>query len=270
MKWRRKTARVISEIYALLRCYSQYRPGFRILMYHSIGTHMKNNNWKIFCVSPKLFESHIAELAVQKSIRMTDFNYPVFSKDKLNIAITFDDGYRDNLSVAAPILLKYKMPFSVFITVANIKKGPPQYLSVKELQELAMLPFVTIGSHGVTHKPLTLCRDHELLDELQSSKYYLEDITGKEITSITYPHGAVDLRVRSAVQKAGYKQGATSIFNINTPSTDLFLLCRTPILDNDSLRVFNQKLNGDWDWNEWQYRIPFKKNLSCKIQEYDS
>ena len=29
--------------------------------------------------------------------------------------LTFDDGYKDNLEIAAPILNKFKMPFSVFV-----------------------------------------------------------------------------------------------------------------------------------------------------------
>ena len=41
----------------------------------------------------------------------------IFPKEKF-LAITFDDGYKDNLEIAYPILKKYKIPFTVYITTA--------------------------------------------------------------------------------------------------------------------------------------------------------
>ena len=122
--------------------------------------------------------------------------------------------------------------------------------------EIAALPGVSIGSHGATHTPLTQLDARALENELLTSKRTLEDITGRAITSLSYPHGAVDRRVRDAAAAAGYAIGASSRFDINAAGRDPLLLCRTDIHGNDSLRVFNQKLNGDWDWYRWRNPDP--------------
>ena len=59
-----------------------------------------------------------------------------------------------------------------------------------------------IGSHGVTHTKLTELSDKELINELVSSKHFLEDIIGREVHTISYPHGAINSRVKKAVAKA--------------------------------------------------------------------
>ncbi len=60
------------------------------------------------------------------------------------------------------------------------------------------------------------------------------------------------MRVRDAVQRAGYELGTCSRFDINHPDRDVFMLNRCVILGSDTSRVFQQKLRGDWDWYRWR------------------
>jgi peptidoglycan/xylan/chitin deacetylase (PgdA/CDA1 family) len=178
------------------------------------------------------------------------------SRAALRVAVTFDDGYRDTLAVAAPILLKHKIPFTVFVTTAFVRSGSSLYLTPAELRELADLPGVTIGSHGMTHIRLAECDDHTLWQELEGSRLTLEDMIGKPVTSIAYPHGSADLRVRDAARRAGYRIGVCSRSGINPPGRDPLLLCRTEVVAADSERVFLQKLQGAWDWYRWRMVDP--------------
>ena len=130
------------------------------------------------------------------------------------------------------------------------------FLAPAEVRELASMPGATIGSHGATHTPLTELDDRALRNELIASKSELENITGRAVNAISYPHGAVDRRVREAAVAAGYTIGACSRFDINSPGRDPLLLCRTDIHAGDSLRIFRQKLHGDWDWYKWRNRDP--------------
>jgi peptidoglycan/xylan/chitin deacetylase (PgdA/CDA1 family) len=118
------------------------------------------------------------------------------------------------------------------------------------------MPGVSIGAHGYTHISLTECDDFTLMNELVSSKKYIEDLIGEAVTTMSYPFGAVDRRVRDAVKRAGYLLAACSRFDINDASRDPLLLCRTEITGNDSVRVFQQKLHGDWDWYRWRRKDP--------------
>ena len=174
------------------------------------------------------------------------------SNKSLKIAVTFDDGYKDTLHTIAPILHEYRIPFTVFVISDFVKHRVKDYLNEKELFELSQLPKVTIGSHGSTHTPLTELSEANLIEELVSSKKYLEDVTSHNINIISYPHGGINKKVRSEAINAGYKVGGTSHFNINNYSKDPMLLSRTLINAGDYERVFKQKLKGSWDWNRFR------------------
>jgi peptidoglycan/xylan/chitin deacetylase (PgdA/CDA1 family) len=251
MNWRRVIARGISEASVMGGLCSAPRKGLRILLYHSIGAPVNGDKKDIFCLSAQLFEEQMAELSNHNSFETISLPRVSTLEEMHGVAVTFDDGYKDNLSVAAPILEKYKIPFTVFATTSYIREGAFPFLSETELRFLSENPLVTIGSHGVTHLPLTDYNDRALKNELESSKHYLEDLTGKEISMISYPHGRVNKRVRDAVESTGYKLGASSFFNVNNVSTDLLMLSRTCIFGKDSVRIFRQKLYGDWDWYRW-------------------
>ena len=73
------------------------------------------------------------------------------------VAITFDDGYRDNLTVALPLLEKFGLPMTLFVTAGFV--GREGYLSKEELREISKHPLVTIGAHGLSHRDFTRLSD---------------------------------------------------------------------------------------------------------------
>jgi len=170
------------------------------------------------------------------------------------IAVTFDDGYKDMLYTVAPIMFEYGIPFTVFVVTDFIKNNTNDYLNKKELIELSEFPNVTIGSHGKTHTPFTKLSEKQLVEELVSSKKYLEDVLGKTINSISYPHGAINQEIIKKVLDAGYKIGGTSHFDINRYPKDPLLLSRTLINAGDIERIYKQKIYGIWDWNRFRNR----------------
>ena len=256
VRWRSLTVRGISEVSALSRYLLKPRRGFRVLMYHAVDTLVSMNCASIFSIIPERFEQHMASLAQYREASIVKFSNGLKHEGALKIAVTFDDGYKDNLYNVAPVMERYSIPFTVFVATSHIKKNCSIYLTPSELRELSSFQFVTIGSHGLTHNRLTECDSDMLRNELVSSRHFLEDITGNTVTTLAYPHGAVDKRVKDAAGKAGYLLAACSRFDINDISRDPFLLCRTEITGNDAVRVFQQKLHGDWDWYRWRRKDP--------------
>lgn len=240
-------ARGMSEMSALAKIAAPPAEGLRILIYHAVGTLIKDDRLGIYTISPGRFRQHMDALAAYPANRLTGM-LDGMAGTGLRTAVTFDDGYKDNLYAAAPILQKHGIPFTVFISTSFVKNRDAGYLSPEEVRELAKLPGATLGTHGATHVPLTQCDDAALREELRGSKQYLEDLVGGEVGTMSYPHGAVNRRVRDAVEAAGYAAAACSRFDINSPERDPFLLCRTDVLGIDSIRVLRQKLHGDWDW----------------------
>jgi peptidoglycan/xylan/chitin deacetylase (PgdA/CDA1 family) len=231
---------------------SKSRPNLRILMYHAIGTSVDGDSFSIYSLSPAAFRKQVSHLASNSRITIR----PLASEQlcESGIAVTFDDGYADLLTTVAPILGESGVPFTAFISTAAVAERRPGFLSPEQLRELDSVANVQIGSHGVNHVRLTQCAPQILKQELEQSKAFLEDLLGHPITCLSYPHGAVDARVKYEAQAAGYLLGATSRFGTNLAGRDPLLLCRTDVWATDDEKTF-----GDWDWMRWRHRDPAKR-----------
>jgi len=225
-------------------------------MYHAVGTAAFGDRIGIFTVSPELFRTQAEFLREWNQARISDLTSSLGDPSSSQIVITFDDGYSDNLDVAAPILAHYGLPFTVFVTSGFVRHSHPGFLSPQGLRDLASIPGATIGAHGDTHIPLSQCLEGQLASELVSSKHYLEDIIGQSVQTMSYPYGSVDRRVRNAVQMAGYSLAASSYAGLNNVDRDQLILCRTEIHNSDTVDRFCRKLSGDWDRYRFRQRDP--------------
>jgi len=77
-------------------------------MYHRISR-ARYDPWRL-SVTPEHFEEHLTQLSRANVVPLTSL-----PKTPGGIAITFDDGYRDNLDTALPLLTKYGLPATVFV-----------------------------------------------------------------------------------------------------------------------------------------------------------
>ena len=69
---------------------------------------------------------------------------------------------------------------------------------------------------------------------------------------MSYAYGKYNDRVRDKVKKIGYKLAFTSDFNKKFDEQNKTNLSRNEIWNTDSIEVFNEKLNGDWDWLKYR------------------
>ena len=74
----------------------------------------------------------------------------------------------------------------------------------EEIKILAGQKGIEIGSHGVTHRNMTLLSDDELMFELIESKKYLEQVTGKTVNAFAFPFGAYSDASLKMARQAGY------------------------------------------------------------------
>jgi peptidoglycan/xylan/chitin deacetylase (PgdA/CDA1 family) len=100
----------------------------RILCYHGVcEDRVAGEPWVPKCfVSVSAFERQLEYLKENAQVlplsesvaRLRDGSLPACS-----VAITFDDGYANNLSLAYPLLRKYHMPATVFLSSAYMESG---------------------------------------------------------------------------------------------------------------------------------------------------
>jgi peptidoglycan/xylan/chitin deacetylase (PgdA/CDA1 family) len=95
---------------------AQVYGGALILGYHRIGS--STGDLYEVCVSPENFSEHLHELRKHAHpIRLSKLvqHLKDGSLPDRSIAVTFDDGYADNLYTAKPLLEKYEIPATVFV-----------------------------------------------------------------------------------------------------------------------------------------------------------
>ncbi len=239
----------LSKFYKLFK---NNHNSFRTLMYHSIFDERKTITEKnLWSLSLSLFKDQITEIEKYQKIFST--NVLVRDCPQKGIALTFDDGYVDTYEIAAQHLIEKKIPFTVFIITNFVKNNKKGYMTEAMIKELSENELVTIGSHSMNHLKLTELNDDLVRNEITRSKLYLEDLTSQEITSLSYPHGKYNNKIKAIVHDVGYKLAFSSNFNCNKKNENKFSLSRTEIWNSDSLEIFNQKLLGNWDW--MQYRL---------------
>lgn len=100
-----------------------WQPKFLILGYHRVGT----EGVPLFSrLSPEEFEAQLCFLKQHYRIVSLDELWRELQDPQTShqaAAITFDDGYRDVYTCAFPILQKYRIPATVFLTVDSIETG---------------------------------------------------------------------------------------------------------------------------------------------------
>ena len=125
------------------------------------------------------------------------------------VAITFDDGYRDVLWYAAPLLHRLRMPATAFVITGRIDGPDPSFLTWPELARLEALG-VAIGSHTVHHLELTLLPVAQARYELDASRHTLQAHLHRPVRWFAYPAGKFDLQAEELVRRAGYLLALTT------------------------------------------------------------
>jgi peptidoglycan/xylan/chitin deacetylase (PgdA/CDA1 family) len=157
------------------------------------------------------------------------------------IAITFDDGYQDNYENAYPILKKYNIPATFFLTTSfigtgEIPKWDKEYytaekalmLSWKQVREMSGNG-ISFGSHTLTHPFLTRIPLKQAQKEIHLSKDIIEQQIGKPVTTFSYPSGNFDSEIKEIVKEAGYSTAVSTIPGYNSIHDDVHALKRNVI-----------------------------------------
>jgi peptidoglycan/xylan/chitin deacetylase (PgdA/CDA1 family) len=95
-------------------------------MYHRVAS-VRRDPWGL-SVSPEHFERQISYLKkYHRPLSMTELIQRLRDKTLPSnaVAITFDDGYRDNLINAEPVLSKLKVPATVFVATDFVDRNSP-------------------------------------------------------------------------------------------------------------------------------------------------
>lgn len=99
-----------------------------VLYFHNVGNNFRENKihseYMHFPIN--VFKQQIIFISKHYEVISIDEYYYRLKKKSFTgkeIMLTFDDGYRNNLKIVAPLLYEMNMPFTVFISTFNVSTG---------------------------------------------------------------------------------------------------------------------------------------------------
>lgn len=174
-----------------------------ILTYHSI-----DRSGSVISVTPEIFRKQMQVLA--------DGGLTVVPLARIReipraVALTFDDGFRNFLEHAMPVLERHHFPATVFVVSGRCGKQndwPGQWPGTPRLELMNWSELRTIvgrgvelGAHTVNHPDLTKLTNAAVHTQMADSRAEIERETGARVESFAYPYGAVNHDVRRAAQQ---------------------------------------------------------------------
>lgn len=118
------------------------------------------------------------------------------------VAVTFDDAFRNVYENAVPIIEERGIPATVFVNADKIgdESGVPK-MTAKQLADLVDSSLVTIGNHTYSHADLTDISPDDKREEIVRGKEKLEDRFGVDIDKFAYPWGRYDVETVDIVRE---------------------------------------------------------------------
>jgi peptidoglycan/xylan/chitin deacetylase (PgdA/CDA1 family) len=257
-------------------------------MYHSISDGKENgiNPYYRTITSPKVFamqmrflsENGYVVIGLPEALRLlSDSSGPCQSTDHQSnqsktlhftqgtksltqpinyVVLTFDDGYRDFLTDAFPILQRYGFTATVFLStgyVGNSSFKERECLSWAEVKDLKKQG-IDFGSHTISHPQLSNLNRRDIEREIVESKRAIETKIGRAVDSFSYPYrfpeesGAFRRVLKEIMGDAGYTYGVTTVIGRASGGQDPFFMPRLPVNASDDAMLFRAKLDGHYDW----------------------
>lgn len=180
-----------------------------ILIYHSIDEFTGNGVEDLY-VHPREFEKQMLYLKQQGFTLLTLEDWKDRNKVKKPIFITFDDGYKNNLTVFS-IFQKLKdnkfTPKATLFVISDYIDWSNR-LSKSDLKKMVDSGMFSIQSHTATHPNLTKITNFDY--ELNTSKKKIQAITNKPVIALAYPYSLYNKKVIEETKKY-YTFGLTTI-----------------------------------------------------------
>ena len=167
-------------------------------MYHRFN----ENKYPSTNIRMEVFEEQI------KLIR--DLNYNFYNpnlfidnfdkpKNKKEILITIDDGFKSFYTEAWPLLKKNKIPFILFVSTEPVGKNG--YMNWEEIKEIENSGLGIIGHHSHTHEYLIDMNNSDFINDIEIANKIFRDQFGYVPKIFSYPFGEYSKFMKDYISK---------------------------------------------------------------------
>lgn len=212
-----------------------------ILTYHSI-----DDSGSVLSTHPECLERQMAIMAelgyrgcsLSEAVRIyqQDGKWP-----EQRVAITFDDGYENNLREAQPILARHEFSASIYLISGHVGREhdweqPPPELGRRKILDWAQARELAdsgweIGAHTRTHSRLDELNSKVLVEEITGSRDEIQHEIGRPVETFAYPGGYTSAEATAVVARE-FAAGCTTVLRRascrdmlpSLPRVDMFYL----------------------------------------------
>lgn len=221
-----------------------------VLMYHYVRVVENPDTDKLgvsLSVTPLDFEQQMAYIANHGFTTITpDDLWQALNKQKTlpakPIILTFDDGYADFYTQAWPLLKKYNLKATIYISTGFLNDEKQRYLTWTQLKELDQSPLITVGNHTINH--INVAQSKNASQEITKSKSQLESYLGHEINTFAYPGGTFNEQAATMVESAGFTTAFTTVEGRDHRLSESLTLPRVRISGFMTLATYINRLNN--------------------------
>ena len=209
-----------------------------ILNYHNVAPAPQDAPFKLLYVSPDSFERQLWTLR-RLGLRGVSTSEGVArlsnGTSRGCVVFTFDDGYADTLTMAAPLLKRYGFAATCYVVSSDI--GTYNRWDAEHLRERKPLMSrdqldqwlaagMEVGSHSLSHRRLPELAQDAARSEIAESRIALRNMLGVAVEHFAYPFGQFTANIVELVRHAGYSSAMTVLPGMARASDDRLLLPR--------------------------------------------
>ena len=177
-----------------------------VLMYHRFDESKYPNT----SISKVLFEEHI-EFLIKENIKILPLTeLKTYFKDKKTfpkstVFITIDDAYKSFYENGFPILKKYNLPFSIFVSADFVSnESNSDFMSWSMLQEISQNNGLILN-HSKSHRSFLEIDQTQLIMEVEENQKIIEKQIGLQPKIFSYPFGESNSNIESLMKKLNYE-----------------------------------------------------------------
>lgn len=246
---------MIQPIAQMLNTHTANLRPIPILVYHQISAAPpKGSPFRSLYVAPEAFARQMAWLKLlgYTGLSMSALQpYLLGHKRGKVVGITFDDGYRNNLTHALPALVKQGFSSTCYavsglLGKTNIWDESQGIAQTPLMNEFEIRQWVAagqeVGSHTRRHIDLTTHEDEACRVDLALGKSELEAVLGRPVDHFCYPFGRYGPSHMVMANQLGFVTATTTQRSRCHAQTDFLQLPRVPVLRSTSLPVFWLKI----------------------------
>jgi peptidoglycan/xylan/chitin deacetylase (PgdA/CDA1 family) len=230
----------------------------------------------VIAFSPQIFRQGMTQLheSGYRTLSLIDAANCLYKHEPFparSIVITFDDGYRSVYDEAFPVLQRYAMSATVFLTVGkrnavNLDGSLPSlegrsmlsWRSIREMHNYGIM----FGAHTMTHPDLTHLPMNKVKEEILASKEIIENALGISVSTFAYPYGRYNALVREVV-KENFTCACSDRLGLTKWGSDLYALERVDSYYLRTDRLFSLTLTRLFPWYIRARSVPRYLRRAC-------